>query len=226
MLKQQYKLPIFLLSLSFAVFLNACKKDFINDLTPTNSAIPEQVFASPDAVRVYFNGIYRSMRSQWQNGDASSGGETDVWGYNSINLARDVKGMDIVMPYNSWYYFDYQNDNREPTYRRTRFTWYFFYELINQVNTLIDGVQKSTTITDEDKAPLIAEGRALRANFYFELIREFQFTYLKDPSAPGVPVYTTPTVSDSLAEKSKPRGTVHQAGIIVIVVFTAKGIVK
>ncbi|TKK70970.1 RagB/SusD family nutrient uptake outer membrane protein [Ilyomonas limi] len=206
MLNQQYRIPFFLLLLSFTVFLNACKKDFINDVAPTNSATADQVYASPDAVRVYFNGIYRSMRSQWQSIDASAGGSTDTWGYNSINLARDAKGMDIVMPYNSWYYFDYQNDNREPTYRRTRFTWYFFYELINQVNTLINGVQNSTTITEEQKAPLFAEGRALRAFLYFELIREFQFAYLKDPSAPGVPVYTEPASGENL--EGKPRGTV------------------
>src|SRR3954466_6702506 len=112
----------------------SCKKSFINDIQPTNSATPAQVFASSDAVRVYFNGIYRTMRSQWQSTDATAGNSTDAWGYNSIFMTRNVKGKDIVMPYNSWYYFDYQNDNREPTYRRTRFTWYFNYELINQLN--------------------------------------------------------------------------------------------
>jgi hypothetical protein len=207
MLKQQYKTSLLLLLIAFTVFLSACRKGFLNDVTPTNAAQPEQVYASADAVRAYFNGIYRTMRSQWQNSDVSAGGSEDVWGYNSINIARDVKGMDVVMPYNSWYYFDYQNDNREPTYRRTRFTWYFFYELINQVNTLIAGVQNSKTIIEADKTPLIAEARALRANYYFELIREFQFTYLKDPNAPGVPIYTEPTVDTSL--EGKPRGTVQ-----------------
>ncbi len=205
---KHYKFSFFILLVFSTVLLNACKKDFINDVTPTNSATAGDVYASPDAVRVYFNGIYRSMRSQWQSTDASAGGSTDTWGYNSVMLARDVKGMDIVMPYNSWYYFDYQNDNREPTYRRTRFTWYFFYELINQVNTLIAGVQNSSTITDAQKTPLIAEARALRAYFYFELVREFQFTYLKDPTAPGVPVYTDPASGTNL--EGKPRGTVQQ----------------
>lgn len=207
MFKQQYRFPFLLVLLSFTVFLNACKKEFINNVTPTNSATASQVYSSPDAVRVYFNGIYRSMRSQWQSIDASAGGATDTWGYNSVNLTRDVKGMDIVMPYSSWYYFDYQNENREPTYRRTRFTWYFFYELINQVNTLIGGVTNSTTITDEQKTPLLAEARALRGFLYFELIREFQFTYLKDPNAPGVPVYTEPASGENL--EGKPRGTVQ-----------------
>ena len=125
-----------------------------------------------------------------------------------MNLARVAKGTDIVIPSSSWYYFDYQNQNREPTYRRVRFTWYFFYELINQLNTLIDGVNKSTTILANEKTPLIAEARALRAYFYFELDREFQFTLLKDPNAKGVPFYSRPTTSDELT--GNPRGTIQQ----------------
>ncbi len=57
------------------------------------------------------------------------------------------------------------------------------------------------------KKAIIAEARALRAYFYFELIREFQFPYLKNPAAPGVPIYTTPT-SDTT--RGNPRGTVQQ----------------
>ncbi|MEJ7679999.1 MAG: RagB/SusD family nutrient uptake outer membrane protein [Segetibacter sp.] len=136
-----------------------------------------------------------------------SGGATDAWGYNSIFMARNVKGKDVVLPYSSWYSFDYQNENREPTYRRTRFTWYFFYDLINQLNVLIDGTQKSATIIDADKNGLIAEAMALRAYFYFELSREFQFPILKDPNAPGMPIYTTPATADVAGN---PRGTLKE----------------
>jgi hypothetical protein len=209
MIRNKYRHSLFYPVLGLILLLGACKKSFINDVNPTTSATHDQVFASSDAVRVYFNGIYRTMRSQWQSTDAAAGGATDTWGYNSVQMARDVKGKDIVMPYNSWYYFDYQNANREPTYRRVKFTWYFFYELINQVNVLIDGVQKSTTITDADKTPLIAEGRALRAWFYFELAREFQLTYEKNPNAPGVPIYTVPDGSSDSA-RGNPRGTLQE----------------
>lgn len=204
---KKYWLQTLFAGLLLTTVFSSCKKDFIDGQAPTNSASPKDVFASPDAVRVYFNGIYRSMRSQWASTDGSAGNSTDAWGYNSVFLTRDVKGKDIVMPYNSWYYFDYQNDNREPTYRRTKFTWYFFYELLNQVNVLIDGTQKSTTISDEDKNSLVAEARALRAYYLFELVREFQFSYGKSSTAPGVPIYTTPATDTT---KGNPRGTVQQ----------------
>ncbi len=96
---KKYWLQIFITGICIATISGACKKSFINDIAPTNSATATQVFSSPDAVRIYFNGIYRTMRSQWQSTDAAAGGSTDTWGYNSIFMARDVKGKDIVMPY-------------------------------------------------------------------------------------------------------------------------------
>lgn len=182
-----------------------CKKEFLDEPKPTESVPAADVFRTPSGVRAYFNGIYRNLRRQWSNLDATAGGSTDAWGYNSINLARENKGIDIINP-GGWYQFDYRQENREPTYRRVRFTWAFFYEHINQVNVLIDGVENSNFSADE-KTQFIAEARALRAWFYFELIREFQHVVTKDPNAPGVPVYTAPT---SIESEGKPRGTVRQ----------------
>jgi len=207
MTKIKYKLPLFYTGLCLLLLVGSCKKSFIDGIKPTDSASPADVYASADNVRVYFNGIYRNIRAQWKSTDGTAGGATDTWGYNSVFMCRDVKGIDIVMPYNSWYYFDYQNANREPTYRRVKFMWYFFYELINQINVLIDGTTKSATINDGDKKLLLAEARALRAWFHFELAREFSTPYSKDPNAKGIPVYTTPT-SDST--KGNPRGTLQQ----------------
>ena len=203
----KYRLRIFYLGICLIVLLGSCKKDFIDGQKPTNSASANDVYASADNVRIYFNGIYRTMRSQWQSTDGNAGGSTDTWGYNSIFMARDVKGKDITMPYNSWYYFDYQNANREPTYRRTKFTWYFFYELMNQINVLIDGTTKSGTINDNDKKTILAEARALRAWYLFEIAREFSDAFAAGPTAKGVPFYTSPA-SDTT--KGNPRGTLQQ----------------
>lgn len=197
--------------------MSSCSKNFINDVKPTDAANATQVFADAASVRVYFNGIYSSLRSTWQSVESLgsgntlnpvAGGQTDTWGYNSLNLTRVAKGKDIVMPYASWYIYDYQNDNREPTYRRVKFVWYFLYEEINQLNTLIDGVTRSTTIAGADKPKLIAEARALRGFLHFELAREFQLTLLKDPNAPGVPYYSQPASLTN--NEGKGRGTMRQ----------------
>jgi hypothetical protein len=198
-MKRTFLLFVFLLT------LGACSKGFLEEPKPTQQVASDDVFATPDGVRAYFNGIYRRLRSQWRNLNSSAGGSTDTWGIVSINLAREQKGDDVINP-GGWYQFDYRHENREPTYRRTIFTWSYFYEFINQANILLDGVTKST-FPDATKKALTAEARALRAWLYFEAIREFQHTLLKDPNAPGIPVYTAPTTPDT---KGAPRGTVKQ----------------
>jgi hypothetical protein len=57
---------------------------------------------------------------------------TDSAGLNSIFYARSIKGNDAINT-TTWFNFDYQNDNREPTYRRTRFTWNYCFYMINQI---------------------------------------------------------------------------------------------
>ena len=61
---------------------------------------------------------------------------TDSAGLNSIYYARTVKGNDLIQR-NTWFTYDYENDNREPTYRRVRFTWNYSYHMIGQTNILI-----------------------------------------------------------------------------------------
>ncbi len=184
-------------------FATSCE-DYLDEPQPT-SAIPyENVFSSEAGVEAYFNGIYRNMRQQWQNDVVGS--STDTWGLVSLNLARILKGDDITLPLSSWYLFDYRYENREAVYRRTLFVWSFLYETVNQANILIDGVEKSTSLSEEASNRFIAQARALRAWAYFELIREYQHTYSFDPSAPGVPIYNEPATIDS---KGNPRGTVE-----------------
>lgn len=182
-----------------------CKKGFLNDPAPTASASPADVYGSAAGVRIYFNGIYSNVRSQWASTDGTIDNTTaDTYGFNAINMSRVVKGMDITVPGPSWFYYDYAYQRRTASYRHVIFVWYFFYEIINQLNTLIDGTQKSATIAETDKENLIAEARAFRGYLYFELAREFQLTVGKDPQAPGVPIYTTPTSRDSTGNA---RGT-------------------
>ncbi|HZE84916.1 MAG TPA: RagB/SusD family nutrient uptake outer membrane protein, partial [Puia sp.] len=46
-----------------------------------------------------------------------------------------------------------------------------------------------------------------RAWFYFELAREFQISYAKNPNDPGIPLYTTPAADST---NGNPRGTLQQ----------------
>ncbi|MES2775523.1 MAG: RagB/SusD family nutrient uptake outer membrane protein [Bacteroidota bacterium] len=193
------------MAMAAVLLLGSCKKDFLDKPQPNQFVSDKAVFASEGGVRAYFYGIYRNLRRQWANIDATAGGATDTWGYNSINIARVNKGIDIINPSN-WYVNDYRHGNREPNFRRVLFTWGFFYEGINQANVIIDGVT-SSSLADATKKKLIAEARALRGWMYFEAVREFSQPILKDANAPGIPLYTSPT---SIDNKGKGRGTVKQ----------------
>jgi len=179
----------------------SCEDNFLNDPVPTSSVSDVVVFGSREGAEALLSGIHRRFRDQFRLSGAASA-RTDAGGVYSIYMARSVKGNDLIQ--NSHYNFDYENDNREPTYARTNFAWEYPYYMINQANSLINGVAASETISDADKIELIAQGKAIRAFFYFQLALEFQHTYTYDPSLPAPPIYT------ELSLEGKPMSTMTQ----------------
>ncbi|MDO5971272.1 RagB/SusD family nutrient uptake outer membrane protein [Flavivirga aquimarina] len=185
-----FKFKILLL---VALMFISCEKDFLDDPQPTASVADVVIFGSRAGAEALLSGIQRNFRRQFTR--------TDAGGVYSLYFARTVKGNDFIQ--NSWYNFDYDNDNREPNYTRTIFNWEFPYYLINQANTLINGVEASS-LSDIDKTELIAQGKALRGFFYFQLAMEFQHTYTYDSSLPAPPIYT------ELSLEGKPMSTLEQ----------------
>lgn len=177
-MKNYFKLSwLFLLSI---IMFTGCSEEFLEEPAPTEQVSEDVIFGSREGVEAFLSGMHRRARAQFTS--------TDAAGINSLYFARSVKGNDIIQA-NNWFGFDYENANREPTYRRTVFAWEFPYYMINQVNTMINGVEASEDIPDVDKSELIAQGKVLRAYYYFQLSLEFQQTYTLDPSAPAPPIY-------------------------------------
>jgi hypothetical protein len=197
-------IKLFILLFIAGGLLSGCRKEFLEEPKPGTSVAPTDVFASNEGVRAYFNGIYRAMRVQY-------GTAADVWGIASFNLYRVVKGLDVVLP-SGGFAFDYEHDNREPTYRRTVFTWDYFYDFANQANNVIAGVEGSS-LDQSSKNAFMAEARAIRAWCYFELVREFAHAYSENPDAPGIPIYTTPTTAET---KGNPRSKVSEVYDLII----------
>ncbi|WP_298264355.1 RagB/SusD family nutrient uptake outer membrane protein [uncultured Lutibacter sp.] len=191
MKKTFIKLSIVFFSTMFVV---SCGKDYLNDPAPTDAVTSDVIFGSRTGAEAFISGMMRLLRSQYTDNDSA--------GLNSIYYARSVKGNDIIQRA-TWFLYDYANDNREPTYRRTNFTWKFCYDVINQTNTLINGVAASE-LSDIDKKELIGQGKALRALFYFQLAMEFQHTYSYDPTLPAPPIYT------ELSLEGKPMTTLQE----------------
>lgn len=166
----------------FGVLLSigGCSKEFLEEPQPAGSVSEDVVFNSRSGVEAFISGIHRRARAQFTDYDAG--------GLYSMYFARSIKGNDLIQG-PTWYLYDYGHENREPGYRRTKFSWEYPYYMINQFNTLINGVAASETLTEEEKADLMGEGLALRGFYYFQLAMEFQHTYAYDPSLPAPPVY-------------------------------------
>lgn len=161
--------------------LIGCSEEFLDEPKPTNGVTEAVVFSSRKGVEAFISGIMRRFRGQYT--------ATDAAGVNSLFFARSVKGNDVIQS-NTWFTFDYANDNREPTYRRTSFTWNYCYYMINQANTLINGVE-SSSLSAADKKELMGYGYALRGFFYHQLVMEFAPTYSFDQNYPAPPIYTS-----------------------------------
>ncbi|NGY36040.1 RagB/SusD family nutrient uptake outer membrane protein [Flavobacterium sp. XN-5] len=168
------------------IILGSCSEDFLNEPKPTDGVSEPVVFSSRAGVEAFISGIMRRFRGQYTNVDSA--------GLNSIFFARTVKGNDVIQA-NNWFGFDYANDNREPTYRRTSFTWNYCFYMINQANALINGVEASTVLADTDKKELMAYGYALRGFFYHQLVMEFAPTYSFDQNFPAPPIYKSLSTS-------------------------------
>tara|TARA_B100000809_G_scaffold213624_1_gene218076 strand:+ start:40549 stop:41985 length:1437 start_codon:yes stop_codon:yes gene_type:complete len=182
-MKKQINIYISLFFFTLAVL--GCSDDFLNDPTPTADVSKDIIFDSRESAETLLTGIHRNFRDQFLSDVTTS---QEIGGVYAIYMARTLKGNDFIQR-DTWYANDYDNNNRDASSTRVRFSWEFPYYLINQVNTLINGVTEST-IAESDKKELIAQGKAIRAFFYFQLAMEFQHTYSYDSSLPAPPIYT------------------------------------
>ena len=167
------------------IFFSGCEKGYLDEPKPTESVNSSVIFESADGAKAFMSGILRTSRSQFTR--------TDAGGLYSMYFARVVKGNDLIMGF-QWYLFDYENDNREPTYTRTVFSWEFPYYMINQLNQFIVGVNGSATLSEIEKEGLLGQAFTMRAFYYFQLAMEFQHTYIYDPTLPAPPIYSEPAI--------------------------------
>ncbi|KAA3438161.1 RagB/SusD family nutrient uptake outer membrane protein [Rufibacter hautae] len=197
------KVKIYTVLLGASLGLGACQDDFL-ETVPSNAASYEQAFSSPAAVEAALTGIYRLMRDAPVNSGSTA--NHDSYGIPHFNETWDVMGQDL-MANTSWFVFQYELDNKLPTYRGTYMLWATNYNMITNANNIIANAAKVPNITEEQRIAFEAEARALRAFGYFNLARTYQHTYLKDPNALAVPLVLEQTTIDT---EGKPRATLQE----------------
>jgi hypothetical protein len=141
----------------------SCKKDFL-DVAPTG-VLTESLLSSKKGLDGLLIGVYSilSGRGEWYGG-------ADNWVNGSICGGEANKGSNngdqaLVQPV--------QRFETDPTSAVVSIKWKTCFEGIARANTLLRILNASTdpSVTAADKKQISAEGRFLRAHYYFELRR-------------------------------------------------------
>ncbi|OWK70382.1 RagB/SusD family nutrient uptake outer membrane protein [Pedobacter sp. AJM] len=149
------------------IIFNACKKDFL-EREPQSIVVEDQVYGDPKLIEGVLANLYNriptdaSLTNRWTEHTAY---DDAVWS-GSGNAGDEYRNNIISYPVDRWRLWD--------------------YGFIRDVNLGIEGVQKSTKLTAQQKAQFNAEFRFLRAYDYFEMVKRMG----------GVPLVTTPLVYD------------------------------
>lgn len=194
---------IILLSLVGAISFYSCS-DSLLDTVPTEKVSGTDIFSSAENALTAVNGIYRLLYS----GEWGGGWEAENGGFPAYRLTFDLLAEDHVMDGSGsgWFWFDYVYDNwgdYSHDSGRQYQMWNFFYTLISNANYIL--VHEGELEGDENMANYVmGQAYAIRSFAYMWLVQSYQ---QNDPSKPGVPIYTEPTV---VGTAGKPRGTVQQ----------------
>lgn len=173
----------------------ACSSEFL-ETSPTNQISDQEIFTTIEGAQTVLDGISRRMRS--------AGQYHDQFGVKTIDLAMDMMSEDISLSASHWFGADHQFGNHLASYPRTSYTWSLFYGIINNANSLLSHIDKTSSSSESLRNNLKAQAFALRGYSYFQLIQLYQFTYKGNENAMGVPVYTETTIEGA------PRATLAE----------------
>lgn len=145
-----------LAALTLLLGLSGCKKDSDFLEIPPNSIVPtETVFSDPALVLSVLGDLYNRQLS-FSNFDQGWGSFSDF----SESFISDEGAYGIVQN-TGWNYGSWGVD------------WKAAYAYIRELNLFIERDSASTKLSAGDKARFSAEGRFLRANYYFELTKRY-----------------------------------------------------
>lgn len=197
---------LYVLSLAGVLAFNTSCQDELNT-NPTDKVPGSLVFTDANSAQAAINGVYRMLYMPgWSQGWGSENP-----GQTGIQLLADLMGEDHVMleQGQGWFYEDYRlNVHGDYVNKsgRSYSVWNFYYTLISNVNYII--ASESAMGGDPSAVKnVIGQACAMRAFGYLNLIQLYQQTYKGHEDAPGVPVYTEPTVAGTIG---KSRGTVKE----------------
>lgn len=192
----------------------SCKKDYL-ETKPSNAVTQQEIFGKLNSVYSALDGV---VKQQFAYGIGASTGH-DNYGQKSFDLQSDLQGNDMVVHSQGygWYNADYNLTEwgRPANGRQSDNAWYFYYDVIKQVNTIINNIDGVADATATQKELVKGQSLGLRAYAYYYLANYFQQTYKGNETKPGVPIYTTVSI------EAGARGTVKDVYTQIISDLTA-----
>jgi len=195
---------ILLILTLFGLLLTYNCSDTILDTDPTDKVSGTAIFSDAENALSAVNGIYRLMYS----GNWGSDWEPENGGLPAYILTFDLMAEDHVMDSegSGWFFYDYVYNNWGDYSSKAGHQyqiWNFFYTLIANANYIL--ANEGNLPGDENVANYVmGQAYAIRSFAYMWLVQTYQ---QNDPSKPGVPLYSEPTVAGTTGN---PRGTVQQ----------------
>ena len=178
------------------------------DTAPKGSTITadqkgEVVAENPDMVSASVTGI-TTMFSVYMN---VTGDRHNDFGYPSVMLFTDSRGIDLVGLDIGYNWFSYGLDLNDGTLNHQANT-IIFRTLYNQIYTANNVASIISADTDDPTLQFyLAQALAIRAFDYFNLAQLYQFTYEGNEDALCVPLITEAN-ADAAAANGAPRATV------------------
>jgi hypothetical protein len=151
--------------------LVSCKKSYL-DTVATDRIPDNQALTTTDGCWKLLNGVHRILYS-------AQLGRQDMVGQGTNMMQMDIMGDDITLSStNDWFLYEYLwlNNQRNPSSATVYFNYFFYYEIINNVNLLIDNVEKASG-SDADKKAILGQAYAYRGWAYFQMVQLFGQRY-------------------------------------------------
>ncbi len=178
---------IFLYIGILSIFAVSCDDSYL-ETNPTNQVTNQVILTTIDGLQTIFDGVLRDMRYQHSSMHSQ-------FGVKSADLVSDLMGEDMVVEKFNWFGADYRFEDHGAKGYRSAYNWTLFYRMIFNLNEIINHIDNAATENEVQRKHLKAQALALRAWSYFQLIQLYQFTYIGNEDAPGVPVYTEATIT-------------------------------
>ncbi|MBP3890243.1 MAG: RagB/SusD family nutrient uptake outer membrane protein [Muribaculaceae bacterium] len=131
------------------------------------------------------------------------------FGYPSLMLALDSRGIDMLGCDSGYNWFSWSNDLSDGNVngRGTNIAWSYMYSQISAANTLLKTVGESNDATMQF---YMAQAKAIRAYDYWVLAQLYQFNYVGHESQPCVPIITDKNIDEIAAVGGAKRSTVQE----------------